>query len=82
MKKYLSWIGLLPIALVTMVFLTEKEMNRHAEKMCFGLLISLIIFGLLYFMLLHLQVNRWLAIGIAFSLWIVMFFLKKQLYNY
>ena len=81
MKKYLSRIGLFPIALVTMIFLTEKEMDKHAEKMCFGLLLHLIIFSLLYFMLLHLKVNRLVAISIAMILWIVTFFIRQKLYE-
>lgn len=81
MKKYLSWFGLIPLTLVTMVFLTEKELHDHAAKTCFGMLLGLIVYSLLYFMLLHLQVNKWVAIMIACVLWIFAFFVKKQLYN-
>ena len=82
MKKYLSFVSLLPLSIVTMIFLTEKEMTMYTEKTCFGLLLTLIMFGLLYFMLLHMQVNRWIAIGIGICLWIVIIFVKNQLYKY
>lgn len=81
MQKYLSWFGLIPLTLVTMVFLTEKELHEKCCEKCFGLLLGLIVYSLLYFMLLHLQVNKWIAISIAFFLWILAFFVKKQLYD-
>lgn len=81
MKKYLSWVGIIPFTLVTMVFLTENELYKHASKTCFGLLLGLIIYSLLYFMLLHLHVNKWVAISIAFILWVIAFCIKETRYS-
>lgn len=76
MKKYLSWLGLLPVAILTMIFLNENELNTHIKKECIGLFLSLIIFILFYFML-YLQVKRGVCIIIAIFLSIIAFFIKK-----
>lgn len=78
MKKYFQWFSLIPLTILTMVFLAEEEMADHAKKQCIGLLMSFIIFAFLYFSLLHLKIDRFIAVGIAITLWIVMFFVKRK----
>lgn len=81
MKKYLSWLGLLPITIIMMGFLTEDDITEHTEKTCFGLLLTLIIFIILYSMLLYMNVKKWVALIIATVLWFISFFIKKAIYE-
>jgi hypothetical protein len=78
MKKYLDLLTLIPIGLVTMVFIADKELNIHAKNTCISLLLYLFIFSIVYFMLLHLKINKWLAISIAMILWIIITILRKK----
>ena len=78
MKKLSEWMSLLPLALVTFVFLTEKEMGKHAKTQCLSLLLMLILYGILYFLLIHLKVNRYIAIGAAVLLWALIIFVRKK----
>ena len=81
MKKYISWFGLLPITIILMGFLTEDDLSEHTERTCFGLLLTLVIFIIMYFMLLYLNIKKWVALIIAAALWIVAFFVKRKIYG-
>jgi accessory gene regulator protein AgrB len=78
MKKYLDLLTLVPIGIVTMVFIAEKELGLHAKNTCIGLLAYLFVFSIVYFMLLHMKVNKWVAIAIALVLWIIITSLRKK----
>lgn len=80
MKKYLDLLTLIPIGLVTMIFIADRELGSHAKNACIGLLAYLFIFALVYFMLLHLKVNKWVAIAISLILWVILTVLRKK-YN-
>jgi len=78
MKKYLDLITLIPVAIVTMIFIADKELGNHAKNTCIGLLVYLFIFAIVYFMLLHLKVNKWVAVTIALVLWVILTVLRKK----
>jgi hypothetical protein len=77
-KKYIDFITLIPIGIVTMVFIADKELNSHTKNACVGLLVYLFIFTIVYFMLLHLKVNKWIAIGLAIIMWVILTILRKK----
>lgn len=77
MKKYLDLITLIPIGIVTMIFIADKELGNHAKNTCIGLLVYLFIFAIVYFMLLQLKVNKWVAVTIALVLWVILAILRK-----
>lgn len=78
MKKILKWLSLLPLALITMIFLTEDEMQNHAKLECVGLLSMFIIFAIIYFLLIYIKVNRYVALGIALLLWAITLALRQK----
>ena len=78
MKKYLDLITLIPMGIVTMIFIADKELGKHAKNACIGLLVYLFIFAIVYFMLLHLKVNKWVAVTIALVLWVILTVLRKK----
>lgn len=78
MKKYLDLLSLIPIGIVTMVFISDKEVGNHAKNTCLVLLSYLFIFVIVYFMLLYLLVNKWVAISIALILWAIISIIKKK----
>jgi len=80
MKKYLDLITLIPVAIVTMIFIeADKELGNHAKNTCIGLLVYLFIFAIVYFMLLYLKVNKWVAVTIALVLWVILTVLRKSI---
>jgi hypothetical protein len=78
MKKYLDLITLIPIGIVTMIFIADKELGNHTKNTCIGLLVYLFIFAIVYFMLLQLKVNKWVAVTIALVLWVILTVLRKK----
>jgi len=78
MKKILKWLSFLPLAFITMIFLTEEEMQIHAKLQCIGLLSMFIIFVIIYFLLIYMKINRYVALGIALLLWTITLILRQK----
>ena len=78
MKNYL---GLIPITILPMIFLSYDELSKETEKTCFGFMLSFIIFVTLYTMITHLKMNKWISLIITSILWVVSFFIKMNIYN-
>jgi hypothetical protein len=78
MKKILKCVRFLPLAFITMIFLTAEEMQNHAKLQCVGLLSMFIIFAIMYFLLIYIKVNRYLALGIALLLWVITLVLRQK----
>jgi ABC-type transport system involved in multi-copper enzyme maturation permease subunit len=79
--NFVSWFGLIPITIILMGFITKEDLNDHTEKICFGLLLSLVIYLILYFLLIYVNFNKWLSLTIAMVLWIISFFMKRNIYG-
>lgn len=79
MKKYFDWFGIIPIAMVGMMFSlnTHKEMEEHSKKHCIMYFCYLIIFIMLYISLVYGKVNRHIAFFFAFIIWIIIFLWGK-----
>lgn len=80
MKKILKWLSFLPLAFITMIFLTEKEMQDHAKLQCVVLLLMFIIFATLYFLLIYMKVNKYVVLGIALLLWVIVLVIREKLW--
>jgi hypothetical protein len=78
MKKYLDLLTLVPIGILTMVFITDKELGLHCKNTCIGLVAYLFVISIVYLMLLYLKLNKWVAISIAIVLWIILSVLRKK----
>ena len=82
MMKYLEFLAIIPI-LFTMCFLKKREdLHKHTIERCIMLFISLIISVLIYIMLMHYNVNKWVAATISLILWILFTFMKKSICNF
>lgn len=81
MNKYMSWVGIIPITIILMGFLTEDDLSKHTEQTCVGLLLSLIVFITLYFMLLYGKLKKWVALIFGTVLWCIAFLIKKHMYK-
>ena len=77
-KEHVSWIGFLPIALITIMLASDTDTNKYTGKICLSILISLTVIVLLYFMLEHMKIKKWVAITIALILWVIAIIVKKQ----
>ena len=65
MKKYLKYIEIAPIAVLTTIFVLFKE-NGHDNliKKCktqfIKIILSILVIGFLFFMLVHTKINKFL----------------------
>lgn len=78
MKKYLDYFTLIPIGIVTMLFMTDTDLCLHCKNTCLFLLSYLLIFCFLYIILLYMKMNKWMVVSIAIVLWILLISLKKK----
>jgi hypothetical protein len=78
MKKYLDLLTLVPIGIIAMVFISDKELGTHCKNTCIGLLAYLFVIFILYCMLLHIKLTKWVAITIAMVLWVILSLLRKK----
>lgn len=78
MKKYLDYIKLLPIALLTMFFIKDSDVHNHTKKVCIGYAFSLTIFILLY-ILLCMNICKWVSLLIVIICWIFMMIIRQKL---
>jgi hypothetical protein len=79
--NFVSWFGIIPITIILMGFITKEDLNDHTEKICFGLLLSLVIYLILYFLLIYVNFNKWVSLTIALVLWVISFFMKRKIYG-
>ena len=76
MKKYLKFLGFVPIAF--MFFLNENELKDHAKLQCVILLLTFLIFTATYILLVWSNINKYVVIGIAIVLWIIAMVAKNK----
>ena len=77
-KKYIDLIGLIPIAVVALCFMSKNDLNNHLKKKCVLLTMNLLIFILVYLLLMHFNVNKWISICTALVMWIILYLMLKK----
>ena len=78
MKKICNIINLIPIAFITLIFLSEEEMKIHCKSQCISLLALFIIFCLMYYLIFCANCNRYIVSFIGFILWIIISVTKNK----
>lgn len=78
MKKLCNIIGLIPIAFITLIFLSDEEMKKHCKYQCISLLSLFIIFCLIYYLIFCANCNRYIATAIGLIIWIFILILKNK----
>jgi hypothetical protein len=82
MIKYFQYIEIIPLALLTMFFLLFQE-NGHnnvikkCRSHCIKIIISLLVMGFLFFMLVHTTINKYLILIISIILWVIFYLIKR-----
>ena len=83
MIKYFDYIEIVPLTLLTMFFILFRE-NGHEDalkkcKVCFiKIVISFLVMGFLFFMLVHTKINRYILFIIAIILWVILYLIKRS----
>jgi hypothetical protein len=73
-KKYFDYI---PIFLISLFFLAEMDMEKHAVNHSFQLITVITVF--ITFYIIYYKTNtKLLALAVSAILWIVMVYLKKN----
>lgn len=75
-KEYFTWIGLLPIAIFSLILTEENEMHIYTSNVLIWLLILLSIFLLLYFMTFYLHARKSIVVTMGLILWIIAIIIK------
>ena len=79
MKKLYDIISFIPIAFITLIFLSDEEMKKHCKSQCINLLSLFIIFCFIYYLIFCANCNRYLATIIGLIIWIVILILKNKI---
>lgn len=79
MKKLCNIISFIPIAFITLIFLSDEEIKKHCKSQCIGLLSLFIIFCFIYYLIFCANCNRYLAIMIGLIIWIIIMILKNKI---
>ena len=78
-KNITDLLSLLPIALITLCFVTEDNLYNKTKNLCIGQILYLFLFSSLYIMLLFLKIKKWVALFISMILWILLVIFRKSL---
>ena len=78
MKKLCNIISFIPIAFITLIFLSDEEMKKHCKSQCISLLSLFIIFCFIYYLIFCANCNRYVATMIGLIIWIFMLILKNN----
>jgi hypothetical protein len=71
----------IPIAIIAMIFVTEKDIHQHTKNTCIGLSIYLLVFMVIYLLILKFNCKKWIVILLALILWIILTLLRKKVYK-
>ena len=83
MMKYLEYIEIIPIAILTMLFTFHKEKEHHnviksCKKTCIKIVITLLVISFLLFMLVHTNINKYVIFIISVIMWVILFLIKSK----
>ena len=78
MKEYITFVSILPIVLTTALALSDDELINHSKSQCFGLTLTVFLYGVIYILLTHAQINKYLAIALAAAGWAILFYLGTR----
>lgn len=73
--KYYDYI---PIALITLLFITETDLERHAMHKSCNLCINIISIVCFYCILLHFEKSKHIAFISSIIIWAVLFYIKEN----
>ena len=76
--KLCNIIGLIPIAFITLIFLSEKEIKQHCKLQCISLFSLFIIFCLIYYLIFCANCNRYISTAIGLIIWIFILVLNNK----
>jgi len=79
MKKLCNIISLIPIAFITLIFLSDEEIKKHFKSECVGLLLLFIIFCFIYYLIFCVNCNRYVATAIGLIMWIIVLIIKNKI---
>ena len=68
-----------PLMLLTLMFISEAEMDRNITKSACNVIFVFFLLILLYICLVDFKMNRCVVVGIAMLLWIVLILIRKYL---
>lgn len=79
----MDYMELIPITLLTLLFIGFQNDDRHhmtkeCKKTLIKVIISLLVMGFLFFMLIHTNINKFILIIIAIMLWLILYFIKRN----
>lgn len=78
MSKYKSLFEYLPLALVSLLFITEAELEKHAINTSCQIAITIIVLVVFFSIALRFK-NKILAFCISILLWVIMVHIKKTI---
>lgn len=76
-SKYKNYLEYVPIALITLFFVTEAEIDHKTTSISYQVAITVITALLYYIMVVKYKVHRSIAFLIAATTWVTFVYLKR-----
>ena len=77
-RKYRSILDYLPMLLVTLLFVAETELEKHAVNTSCQVAITIVTLVVFYVLILKWKNTRIFAFLVAMTIWVILIYVKKQ----
>jgi hypothetical protein len=73
-----NFLDYLPLVLITLLFVAEAEMEKHALNTSCQMVITIITLVIFYLIVMRFKNTKLIALIIAMVVWIVLIYIKKK----
>lgn len=77
-QNYKEYKDYIPIMLITLLFIAENEVEKHAINTCCQIAITIITVTVFFLFLIQLRRPKLFAFTIAFFFWVFLVYIKKR----
>lgn len=77
-QKYKNIFDYLPILLVTMLFVTETELEKHAVNISCQMCITIVTLVIFYILIFRYNNTKTISLIVAIIIWLILVYIKKK----
>jgi hypothetical protein len=80
-QKHKSIFDYLPMMLITLLFVAESELEKHAINTSCQMVITIFIMTLFYILVIYYKNTKTISLFVCCFLWIILIYIKKSYMN-
>lgn len=77
-QKYKSILDYLPLVLVTVLFATESELEKHALNTSCQIATTIITLTIFYILVIQYKNDKIIALLVSLVIWFILIYIKKK----